>query len=101
MASLRELRRRIKSAENIRGITKAMEIISAVRYKKINTRYRKATPFFEGVYEMRQLPIPRSLQSNISYRYYEAGHMVYVNEGVLKQFHTDLVSFVRSTSPAK
>lgn len=49
MASLRELRRRIKSAENIRGITKAMEIISAVRYKKINTRYRKATPFFAGL----------------------------------------------------
>lgn len=49
MASLRELRRRIKSAENIRGITKAMEIISAVRYKKINTRFRKATPFFAGL----------------------------------------------------
>jgi len=46
MASLRELRRRIKSAENIRGITKAMEIISAVRYKKFTTRYRKAAPFF-------------------------------------------------------
>jgi len=46
MASLREIRRRIKSAENIRGITKAMEIISAVRYKKFTTRYRKATPFF-------------------------------------------------------
>jgi F-type H+-transporting ATPase subunit gamma len=49
MASLRELRRRIKSVESIRGITKAMEMISAVRYKKINTRYRKATPFFEGL----------------------------------------------------
>lgn len=49
MASLRELRRRIKSVESIRGITKAMELISAVRYKKINTRYRKATPFFEGL----------------------------------------------------
>jgi F-type H+-transporting ATPase subunit gamma len=49
MASLRELRRRIKSVESIRGITKAMEMISAVRYKKINTRYRKATPFFAGL----------------------------------------------------
>jgi F-type H+-transporting ATPase subunit gamma len=49
MASLRELRRRIKSAENIRGITKAMEIISAVRYKKFTARYRKATPFFANL----------------------------------------------------
>jgi F-type H+-transporting ATPase subunit gamma len=46
MASLREIRRRIKSAENIRGITKAMEIISAVRYKKFTVRYRKAMPYF-------------------------------------------------------
>lgn len=49
MASLRELRRRIKSAENIRGITKAMEIISAVRYKKFTARYRKATPFYDNL----------------------------------------------------
>jgi len=49
MASLRELRRRIKSAENIRGITKAMEIISAVRYKKFTNRYRKANIFFEAL----------------------------------------------------
>lgn len=49
MASLRELRRRIKSAENIRGITKAMEIISAVRYKKFTMRYRKSTMFFAHI----------------------------------------------------
>ena len=42
--------------------------------------YDLATPYFEGVYEMRHLSIPASLQSNISYHYYEAGHMIYVNE---------------------
>ena len=60
--------------------------------------YDLATPFFEGVYEMRHLPVPRSLQGNISYHYYEAGHMVYVNEGVLKQFHSDLASFIRGSA---
>ena len=44
---------------------------------------------------------PQSLQANISYRYYEAGHMVYVNEGVLKKFHDDVASFIRGTAPAK
>ena len=63
--------------------------------------YDLATPFFEGVYEMRHLPIPKSLQANISYRYYEAGHMIYVNEGVLKKFHDDVASFIRGTTPAK
>jgi len=61
--------------------------------------YDLATPFFEGLYEMRHLPVPSSLQSNISYKYYPAGHMVYVNEGVLKQFHDDVAAFIRGTSP--
>src|SRR5205823_3588848 len=45
-----------------------------------------ATPFFEGMYEMHHLQVPSALQQNIAYKYYEAGHMVYVNEDILKQF---------------
>ncbi len=56
-----------------------------------------ATPFFEGEYEMHHLPMPNSLQKNISYHYYEAGHMIYVKEDVLKAFHSDMENFVRST----
>jgi carboxypeptidase C (cathepsin A) len=52
-----------------------------------NGIYDLATPFFEGIFEMHHLPIPQKLQSNISYHYYPSGHMVYVNEDVLKQFH--------------
>ena len=56
-----------------------------------------ATPYFEGMYEMHHLPIPDKLQANISYHYYQSGHMVYVNEGVLKQFHTDVAAFINGT----
>jgi carboxypeptidase C (cathepsin A) len=63
--------------------------------------YDWATPFFEGVYEMHHLPIPDSLQANISYHYYEAGHMIYVNEDALKHFHDDLAAFIRSTSAGR
>ncbi len=63
--------------------------------------YDWATPFFEGMYEMRHLPIPESLQSNISFHYYEAGHMVYVNQNVLKQFHEDVASFVHDSATPK
>jgi len=59
--------------------------------------YDLATPYFEGIYEMHHLQIPKSLQSNIQYHYYEAGHMIYVNEGILKQFRTDVAAFIRST----
>ncbi len=60
--------------------------------------YDWATPFFEGIFEMRHLPIPANLRSNISYRYYEAGHMVYVNENALRQFHDDVAAFIRGSA---
>ena len=63
--------------------------------------YDWATPFFEGIYEMHHLPIPDSLQGNISYHYYEAGHMVYVNEDVLQHFHDDVAAFIKSTTIVK
>ena len=59
--------------------------------------YDLATPYFEGIYEMHHLPMPKSLQSNISYHYYEAGHMIYVREDILKQFHNDVANFIKST----
>jgi carboxypeptidase C (cathepsin A) len=63
--------------------------------------YDLATPYFEGVYEMHHLPMPRNLQSNISYHYYEAGHMIYVREDILKQFHADVANFIKSTEAGK
>jgi carboxypeptidase C (cathepsin A) len=63
--------------------------------------YDLATPYFEGVYEMHHLQIPKALQSNISYHYYEAGHMIYVREDILKQFHADVAAFILSTETGK
>ena len=63
--------------------------------------YDLATPYYEGIFEMHHLPIPQKLQGNISYRYYEAGHMVYVNEQVLSKFHDDVAAFVRETEAGK
>jgi carboxypeptidase C (cathepsin A) len=56
-----------------------------------------ATPFYEGMYEMSHLPMPKSLQANIQYHYYESGHMVYVHEPALKQLHDAAAAFIRST----
>ncbi len=59
--------------------------------------YDLATPYFEGIYEMHHLPMANALQGNISYHYYEAGHMIYVREDILKQFHDDVANFIRGT----
>jgi len=59
------------------------------------------TPFYEGIYEMGHLGIPRSLQSNIQFAYYESGHMVYVNEASLKALHETVAAFIAKNATAK
>ena len=56
-----------------------------------------ATPFYEGIYEMRQLPMPTKLQDNIEFKFYQSGHMVYVHEPALKELHDNVAAFIRGT----
>jgi carboxypeptidase C (cathepsin A) len=56
-----------------------------------------ATPFYEGIYEMRQLPMPAKLQDNIEFKFYQSGHMVYVHESALKELHENIATFIRGT----
>jgi len=59
--------------------------------------YDIATPYFAAVFEMRHLPIPAKLQSNIEYAFYESGHMVYAHEDSLKKIHDDVAGFIGRT----
>jgi carboxypeptidase C (cathepsin A) len=54
-----------------------------------------ATPFFEGIYEMRHLPMPVSLQKNIEIKHYQSGHMVYAHQESLKELHDNVAAFIR------
>ena len=40
---------------------------------------------------------PTGLQSNIEYRFYKSGHMVYVQEASLKALHDNVADFIRRT----
>jgi carboxypeptidase C (cathepsin A) len=79
----------------------AMKLNPKMRVLVTGGYFDLATPFFEGYYEMRHLQIPRRLQRNFSFKYYQSGHMVYLKESVLKQFHDDVASFVRDTQSGK
>ena len=59
-----------------------------------------ATPFYQGVFEMKHLPIPANLQSNIEYKFYDSGHMVYAKDSSLKSLHDNVAAFIRRTSGA-
>ena len=63
--------------------------------------YDLGCTFFGAIYEDKHLQIPQSLQSNINYKFFQTGHMVYVNEGVLKQFHADVAAFIQGTEKGK
>ncbi|GEN61100.1 S10 family peptidase [Acetobacter nitrogenifigens] len=53
------------------------------------------TPYFEGVYEMSHLPIPRALAGNIEIHQYMSGHMVYTHAPALKELHDNAAAFIR------
>jgi carboxypeptidase C (cathepsin A) len=79
----------------------AMKLNPKMKVMLIGGYYDLATPFFQGIYEMRHLPIPQSLESNISYHYYPVGHMVYVHDEALKQFHSDVSTFIKNAENAE
>ena len=88
----------------VRGATNVMpDLASAMKYNpKLKVMlaggyFDLATPFFEGWYEMHHLPIPASLTGNISYHYYQSGHMVYAHQESLKALHDDVAAFIRGT----
>ena len=56
-----------------------------------------STPYFEGKMEMRHLPIPPTLRSNVEYHYYQSGHMVYVHLPTLVELHDNVADFIRRT----
>jgi F-type H+-transporting ATPase subunit gamma len=49
MVTLREIRRRLRSVENIKQITKTMEMVAAARLRKAQAKAEQARPYAEGI----------------------------------------------------
>jgi carboxypeptidase C (cathepsin A) len=62
-----------------------------------NGYYDFATPFLATVYTLNHLNISPQLQQNITYGFYESGHMVYLHTPALAQFHDDLERWYAQT----
>lgn len=60
-----------------------------------------STPYFAGIYELRHLPVPAPLMANIEYRYYPAGHMVYLHGPSLIALHDNVAAFIRRTAVSR
>jgi carboxypeptidase C (cathepsin A) len=79
-------------------LANAMKVNPTLKVQLNAGYFDLATPFFQGVYEMRHLPIPDNLHSNIEFKFYDSGHMVYAKEASLKQLHDNVAGFIRRTS---
>jgi len=52
MASTKEIRSKIKSVQNTRKITKAMEMVAASKMRRAQERMRNARPYAEKIREI-------------------------------------------------
>jgi len=68
-----------------------MKILIACGY------YDMATPFYAAEYTVSAMNLEPELRRNISFEYYEAGHMMYIEKNSLKKLHDDAAEFIRTS----
>lgn len=56
--------------------------------------YDMATPFYAAEYTVSAMNLEPDLRRNISFTYYEAGHMMYIEKNSLKKLHDDAAGFI-------
>ena len=78
----------------------ALDLAAAMRtnpYLKVlslNGWYDMATPFFGTEYDLNHMMLEPAQQRNLEFRYYPAGHMVYLNPDALHAMRLDVERFI-------
>jgi carboxypeptidase C (cathepsin A) len=60
--------------------------------------YDMATPYFAAHYTLQHISLDPTLLRNISTSYYEAGHMMYIDEKSLSKLRTDVEKFMQDST---
>jgi carboxypeptidase C (cathepsin A) len=60
--------------------------------------YDLATPYFAADYTLRHMALDPSLRPNVTTTFYEAGHMMYIDQTSLAQLKRDAAAFVQTAS---
>ncbi|MBU3078536.1 S10 family peptidase [Sphingomonas quercus] len=83
-------------ADTALDLSAAMRQNPHLKVLSLNGYYDMATPFFGAEYDLKHMQIDPTLQKNVTFHYYESGHMVYINPAVTAQFKKDLDAFYDS-----
>jgi carboxypeptidase C (cathepsin A) len=86
-----------QSANVMLDLAHAMKLNPLLKVQVNAGYFDLLTPYFQGKYEMRHLPLPPELRANIEYRCYQSGHMVYVTPGALARLHDNVADFIDRT----
>jgi carboxypeptidase C (cathepsin A) len=56
--------------------------------------YDMATPFYAAEYTVSAMNLDPAIRKNVSFQYYEAGHMMYIEKNSLKKLKDDVGAFI-------
>ncbi|HEX8367070.1 MAG TPA: hypothetical protein VF604_00750 [Pyrinomonadaceae bacterium] len=62
-----------------------------------NGYYDMATPFFAAEYTVSAMNLDPQLRQNITFTYYEAGHMMYIEKNSLRKLRDDAAAFIQNS----
>jgi carboxypeptidase C (cathepsin A) len=84
-------------SQNVADVTAdlsaAMRTNPHLKLLSLNGWYDMATPFFSTERDLKHMMLEPALRPNLQFRYYPAGHMVYLNPDALHQMRLDLERF--------
>jgi carboxypeptidase C (cathepsin A) len=82
-------------APNVQGdLVRAMIANPHMVVQVENGYYDMATPFFPAEFTMSHLGLPARLQKNITLKYYESGHMMYLRDEDRVALRDNLIAFI-------
>jgi carboxypeptidase C (cathepsin A) len=79
------------------SLRRAMHSNPAMKIYVASGYYDLATPHAAGDFTLAHLGLHESFQKNISLRYFEAGHMMYIHQPSLTIMASDLKAFLKTT----
>jgi len=74
-------------------LAEAMRQNPQLRVLSLNGYFDLATPFFSTEYDLSHMGLDPSLRANVQLKYYQTGHMVYLDDGALGVLKADLARF--------
>lgn len=79
-------------------LARAMSRNPNLKVLVLNGYYDLATPFFASEYTFDHLYLEKRLKQNVAFKYYNAGHMMYIEQGSASAFKKDVAGFITDNS---